>query len=52
MKSLWQAKPCGCVKAKLPRAGKVAIRCERHRGKLAKKRRLAYFAEGVVRYEA
>jgi len=52
MKPAWDRKPCGCVKATLPRAGKVAIRCERHRGKPSK-RRLAYFdADGIVRYEA
>jgi len=48
----WDRKPCGCVKATLARAGKVAIRCERHRGRPAKKRRLCYFDEGAVRLEA
>lgn len=51
MKSPWQIKPCGCVKATLPRAGKVAIRCTKHRGKPSK-RRLAYFDDaGVVTYD-
>jgi len=50
----WNRKPCGCVKTALPRAGKVAIRCERHRGKRAKKGRLlAYLTDdGRVRAEA
>jgi hypothetical protein len=47
----WKRKPCGCVRTTLPRAGKVAIRCARHRGKDAKKGRLlAHFDEnGIVR---
>ena len=50
----WKRKPCGCVNTRLPRSGKVAIRCERQRGKPAKKgRRLCYFdADGIVRAEA
>lgn len=47
----WERKSCGCVKATLPQAGKVAIRCERHRGKPAKKRLLCYMEEGIVRAE-
>lgn len=48
----WKRKPCGCVKADLPRAGRVSIRCSRHRGKPSKKRVLAYFdADGIVRAE-
>jgi hypothetical protein len=45
---------CGCVKARLPRAGKLTIRCERHRGKPTKTdRRLCYFdGAGQVRVEA
>lgn len=39
---------CGCVKARLPRAGRVAIRCIKHRGKPSK-RRLCYFDDaGMV----
>jgi hypothetical protein len=46
----WTKKPCGCVKTRLPRSGKVTIRCERHRGKPAKEGRLlAHFEEGMVR---
>ncbi len=46
----WKRKSCGCVKTTLPRAGKVAIRCDRHWGKPAKKGRvLAHFEEGMVR---
>lgn len=44
----WDRKPCGCVKANLPRAGKVAIRCERHEGKPAKKRLLAHFGDATI----
>ena len=52
MKPRWNRKPCGCVKTELPRAGKVAIRCAKHRGKPSK-RTLAYFDEaGCVRVEA
>lgn len=50
MKPRWNRKPCGCVKTTLPRAGKVSIRCPRHRGRPAKTRLLAYFDEnGLVR---
>lgn len=45
----WKPKKCGCVKATLTRAAKVAIRCDRHRGKPAKKRLLCHFEEGMVR---
>ena len=47
----WKQKSCGCVKARLPRAGNVTIRCERHRGKPAKKGGggLAHFEDGMVR---
>ena len=49
---MWKRKPCGCIKADLPRAGKVSIRCSRHRGKPSK-RLLCYFGEdGIVRREA
>lgn len=51
VKTRWDRKPCGCVKTELARAGKVAIRCDKHRGKPSKKRRLAYFDEGCVRLE-
>lgn len=44
----WKLKKCGCVKARLPRAGKVAICCDRHRGKPTKKRLLCHFEEGRV----
>ena len=50
-KTQWEKKPCGCVKTTLPRAGKVAIRCAKHRGKPSK-RRLCYFDDaGQVRAE-
>jgi len=51
MKLVWDRKPCGCVKTELPRAGRVMIRCDKHRGKLSK-RTLAYFDEGVIRLES
>lgn len=52
MKPKWERKPCGCVKAELPAAGRVMIRCGRHRGKPSK-RELCYFdADGIVRREA
>ena len=46
----WDRKPCGCVKAKLPQVGKVLIRCERHRDKPYKgKRVLCYWDDsGLV----
>lgn len=47
----WERKPCGCTKAKLS-IGKVVVRCERHRGKPSKKRKLCYWEEGQVRLEA
>jgi hypothetical protein len=51
VKSPWITKPCGCVKATLPRAGKVAIRCTKHRGNKSK-RLLCYWDEnGQVRSE-
>lgn len=35
---------CGCVKATLPQAGKVMVRCTKHRGKPTKSdRTLCYF---------
>jgi hypothetical protein len=45
---------CGCVKATLPRTGKVMIRCARHRGKPTKTdRTLCYFDDvGMVHVEA
>jgi hypothetical protein len=46
---IWETKKCGCIRANLPRAGRVAIRCERHRDKPTKRRLLAYFDEGIVR---
>jgi len=50
-KTQWEKKPCGCVKTTLPRAGKVAIRCTKHRGKPSK-RTLCYFDDaGMVRAE-
>lgn len=53
-KSKWEKKACGCVKTKLPRAGKVAIRCPKHRGKPTKEgRTLCYFDDvGMVRAES
>lgn len=38
-------KSCGCVKMNLPRAGKIIVRCERHRGKPSKKRLVCHFEE-------
>lgn len=50
-KTQWEKKACGCVKTELPRAGKVAIRCTKHRGKPSK-RRLCYLDDaGMVRAE-
>jgi len=49
MKIAWQAQACGCVKARLPIMGKVAIRCERHPGKRPKKRLVCHFEDGMVR---
>jgi hypothetical protein len=45
---------CGCVKATLPRSGKVMIRCTKHRGRPTKTdRTLCYFDEnGQVKLEA
>ena len=49
MKAKWERRDCGCVKANLPRSGKVMVRCTKHRGKLSK-RVLAHFdADGIVR---
>jgi hypothetical protein len=45
----WERKECGCVKAYLPIMGKVAIRCERHRGKPSRKRLVCHFEDGMVR---
>jgi len=45
----WKRKECGCVKAYLPIMGKVAIRCERHRGKESRKRLVCHFEDGMVR---
>jgi len=53
-KAKWEKKEkCGCVKARLPRAGKLMIRCTKHRGKPTKTdRRLCYFDDtGMVRAE-
>lgn len=52
-KTQWDRKSCGCVKTTLPRVGKVAIRCAKHRGKPAKTgRTLCYFDDaGMVRSE-
>lgn len=52
-KAKWERKPCGCVKTTLPQAGRVLIRCERHRGKPAKgERTLCYWDEhGLVQRE-
>jgi hypothetical protein len=51
VKALWKRKDCGCVNARLPRAGKVRIHCDRHRGKPPKKGGggLAHFEDGMVR---
>lgn len=45
---------CGCVKATLPKSGKVMIRCAKHRGKPTKTdRKLCYFDDaGQVKLEA
>lgn len=45
----WKRKDCGCISTLLPRAGKVAIRCERHLGKPSKKRLVCHFEDGMVR---
>lgn len=47
----WKRKSCGCVNATLSISGKVAIRCDKHRGKPAKKRLLCYMEEGIVHAE-
>ena len=46
---MWKRRECGCVKADLPRLGRIMIRCKRHRGKPTKKRLLCHFEEGMVR---
>lgn len=52
MGKTWDKKPCGCVKAKLERAGGVIIRCPQHRGKPSKSGRLlCYWDEGLVHTE-
>lgn len=52
MKPKWERKPCGCIKTDLPRAGKVMVRCTKHRGKPSK-RTLAYFdPDGIVKLES
>jgi hypothetical protein len=51
-KSKWEKiEKCGCVKARLPRAGKVLIHCPRHSGRKYEGKRLpCYFDEdGMVR---
>jgi len=49
MKPKWERQSCGCVKANLSRAGKLMVRCPKHRGK-SSKRTLAHFDEdGIVR---
>jgi hypothetical protein len=45
----WEQKDCGCVKARLERAGRVLIRCERHREKPSRKRLVCHFEDGMVR---
>jgi len=54
VKTRWDKKPCGCVKANLTSAGKVMVRCTKHRGKPSKRgRMLGYFDEqGQVCAEA
>ena len=53
MKARWNRKDCGCTKGNLPRAGRVMVRCSRHRGKPCKDDRvLCYFdGDGIVRKE-
>lgn len=47
MKPKWEKQECGCIKANLTSAGRVMIRCSRHRGKPSK-RELCYFGEGTI----
>ena len=50
----WERKrSCKCLKANLPIAGRVLVRCELHRGKPSKSRRLLCYwdADGIVRLE-
>lgn len=44
---------CKCLKMDLPNAGKVVVRCEKHRGKPSKKGRMVCYldADGIVRRE-
>jgi Meiotically Up-regulated Gene 113 (MUG113) protein len=54
-KPKWEKEVCGCITANLPRAERIIIRCEKHRGKPAKKgnRDVCYFdADGILRSEA
>lgn len=45
-KPKWEKKECGCVKARLPRAGRVLIHCQRHSAREYKGSRLpCYFDE-------
>lgn len=55
LKPKWDKEVCGCVTANLPRSERIIIRCQKHRGKPAKKRNrdVCYFdADGMVRSEA
>ncbi len=53
-KSKWKQQTCGCVKAELPNAGKVVIRCTKHRDKPSKSERtLCYWdSDGLARAES
>lgn len=44
---------CKCRKMNLPKAGKVVIRCDQHRGKPSKSGRLVCYLDddGIVRRE-
>lgn len=48
MKPKWEKATCGCTKANLTNAGRVMIRCSRHKGKPSK-RVLCHFEDGMVR---
>lgn len=51
MKTEWKRKRCGCTKTTLPNAGKVLIRCARHRDKSYDGKRLLCFWDenGIAR---
>lgn len=49
MAKVWELQSCGCVKARLERAGKIIVRCDRHLGKPSKKRLVCHFEDGMVR---